>query len=119
MPKTPKIINIDFSIKSNATAEEFERYEAVIILFSAFLFQNIIGGWEGKETTLKTDNYVRTNFWFVLASDNAKAVNELMRMVSNFKLKKVTKVKVGKAENSDMHLKKALKFSRNQEFVGR
>lgn len=95
--KYGKIINLDLYIMPKASKEEWERYEAVLLTFGNFLFQNKIGTWGGRETAIGSENhyFARTNYWFVIESGVDKSVKELNRIVKNFRLGKVTKVKVG------------------------
>lgn len=91
-----EIINLDLWIKDVATSDDWERYEALLITFGNYLFQNNIGEWGGRETAIgKTpDGLVRCNYWFVLKKETDKSALELKRMVKNFQLESVTEIKI-------------------------
>ena len=114
--KYEKIINLDLWIKTKATSAEWERYDALLVVFGNFVFQNKIGRWGGRETAMGNpkDGLGRTNYWFVLESGASKAVKELTRMVKNFRLEKVTKIQVGIAIESKDDYKK--KIEKEKEF---
>jgi len=115
--KNEKIINLDLWIKTKATTEHWERYEALLVTFSNFLFQNKIGTWGGRETAIgkPTDQLIRTNYWFVLEEGTEKATLELKRIIKNFRLGLVTKIQVGRPTESKTDYK--TKFQKEKEFV--
>jgi len=111
-----KIFNIEISMKSNGTSDDWERYEAVLIAFGNSVFQQGIGTWGGRETAFGKpfDDLVRTNYWYVLETGLDKAVSELKRIVKNFRLGRVTKTEIGKAFVPKTDYKK--EFQNQKEF---
>lgn len=95
--KSNQVFNLDLGIKIGATKAEQERYEAVLVAFSNFLFQEKIGKWGGRETLMGKPTKkqgvlpcLRINYWFVIEEGRGKAIKELKRIVKNFRLQKVS-----------------------------
>jgi hypothetical protein len=113
-----RVVNLDLSIKSKAKKEDWERYEALLVTFGNYLFQNKIGTWSGRETAmekLKGKNEIeRINYWYVLESGIDKAFIELKRIIKNFRLVSVTKMEVGSLIKSKTDYK--TKFEKEKEF---
>lgn len=120
--KKEKKCFIDFHLLGNQSTENWKRYEAVLIAFGNYLFQNNIGTWSGRETSLskkntKKDTLTRTNFWIILESGKEKAEEELKRLVKNFRVSSFTKIKIGntfeqqKNEDFSKFLKKQKNFT--------
>jgi hypothetical protein len=106
------IVSINLGIKQKATTDDWERYEALLVTFSNYLFQNEIGDWGGRETSLLKGGGLdisRVNYWYVLFEEKNVAVNELMRMCINFSLLEVTKIEIGEPIKSKKNEKKRFK----------
>ena len=99
-----KIANIDLSIQDSVTDLIWERYEAVLVAYSASLFQKGIGTWGGRETGAGE----RTNYWFVIESGLEEAKQELERLIRNFRLKTWTSIFVSDLADDETGLKKEL-----------
>lgn len=111
-----KIVNIDLWIKGKAKKEDWERYDGLLLVYCNFLFQNKIGTWGVRETAIgkTSDGLLRGNYYYVLEKETTKAVSELKRMIKNFRLTSVTKVKVGNPIESKTDYK--TKFEKEKEF---
>jgi ribosomal protein L16 Arg81 hydroxylase len=104
-----KIVNIDLDIHKDATSDDLERYDAALPIISYNLLKENIGDWGGRETSLKgNDDYVRTNYWFVIESGLEKAQKEIKRIVENFSLSKITKLRISSPQKSNADYKTQL-----------
>lgn len=105
-----KTVMLDLWIKSIATPEDKERYNGLVIVFSNELFQLRIGEWGGRESCLgkPVDGLAQTHYWSVLESKAKKAETELKRMVKNFKLGSITKLKISEPIDSQVDCKKQI-----------
>lgn len=64
-----------------------ERYEALVIAFSVWLFRNNVGHWDGRETGITPKNLIDiTNFWHIRASSGEAAQKELNRLKEVFRV---------------------------------
>lgn len=89
-----KTATISLSILGKAKNDDWERYEAALICFSNFLFQENAGMYNGRETAIinkpKKNEKEKTTFWFVLESKQKLAINKLKKIIKNFNLSDVT-----------------------------
>lgn len=109
--KAIKIVHIDLWINSLAKDAEWERYEALYYTFSQFLFHEKIGTWDGRETSFGETGKVflkRCNYFGVYESSKTKALAELKRMITNFRLQRFTKVEVSEPFTSKLDYKKEI-----------
>lgn len=93
-----KIVSIDLEIHKDASADEWERYDASLTTITYQLFKNEIGTWGGRETcmTEPEDGFMRSNYWYVLESGISKAEEEIKRIIDNFNLKDFTNLKISR-----------------------
>lgn len=64
-----------------------ERYEALVIAFSVWLFRNNVGYWDGRETGITPKKLIdKTNFWFIRAAAADAATKELNRLKEVFRV---------------------------------
>lgn len=91
-----KTVYLDFSISNNASNDDWERHDGLLVMFSEYLFSNSIGTWSGRESALSNNQTrLRTNFWLVLEKSKEQALERLKQMTKNFSLEHCTEIKLG------------------------
>lgn len=89
---------IDLAVSKNANNDEYERYEASLPIISKEFLFNEIGKWNGRESLIKgqesENEWVRINFWVVLASKKQEATEKIEKIIKNFELSTFTQLKI-------------------------
>lgn len=103
-----KTVCIETSVKTSATPDEYERYEAFLVTFGNFLFQKKIGTWGGSEVALSKSKFAKTTYWYILEHEADHTKRELKRMSKNFRLNAVLKVDIGLPMESNVDYEKQI-----------
>jgi hypothetical protein len=113
-----KVCYLDIYIKDNATADEYERYDALLCAMGVFLFKKRIGGYEGRETAIgkPLDGYRSTNFYGILARSRKKVESAIVHKIANFSLQEVVAFDIGKPWIPDTDMEAEFKSRKSFEW---